>query len=135
MAGPSYLRTLISRSWLCVYNCAIHNTKSMTNFHTRNHRPPKGQRTPYHAQLYQWYRSLIPMSWNYKRPLRLHIRISQETRQQMNDIRAFMAEAEPSDADAVAWAVSLLHRHISHHVKPSQSTFMPQEIPFQSLTL
>jgi hypothetical protein len=81
------------------------------------------------AKRYRYYRDLIPMSWAYTRPLRLHVRMSQETRVQMDAIREAMHRANPSDADVVAWAISLLHRHMSingDHLPPSDQTHLPK---------
>lgn len=66
------------------------------------------------------------MSWLYTRPLRLNIRMSQETRHQLTAIRTYMVEAEPSDADAVAWAVSLLYRHMTQHSREIEPVYLPE---------
>lgn len=67
------------------------------------------------------------MSWLYTRPLRLNIRMSEETRHQLTAIRRYMSEAEPSDADAVAWAVSLLYRHMTEHSREIDPVYLPEK--------
>ena len=54
------------------------------------------------------------MSWNYKRDLRINARMSYDTRLQIDQIRMAMDRTKPSDADVIAWAVSLLSRHMAN---------------------
>jgi hypothetical protein len=50
----------------------------------------------------------------------------------MDDIKHFIAKAEPSDADVVSWAVSLLHRHMADHMHGKDNPYFPDEANFPS---
>jgi len=64
------------------------------------------------------------MSWNYKRDLRINARMSYDTRLQIDQIRMAMDRAKPSDADVIAWAVSLLARHMANVSDPIDDLFV-----------
>lgn len=119
---------LIARSALCVYKYFADALSGLPFVCTivpmsYKYHEPNRHRRGYRANLYHFYRSLIPMSWQYVRDLRLNIRMSTTTRGQMDQVKRIMADASPSDADVVAWAVSLLNLHMREHVLSDEGTF------------